>query len=193
MPELTDRVGEVVEAGTTSCIAQCYELYEAPPLGSLVRTGDIYGIVSHAATTGLEPGRHPIARGKDAASEEAVYKDNPQLNKLFRSEFGVLVVGHRSGEKICQYLPPGTARIHGFVYRCPAEEVKTFSRSLNFLNMMINAELPVSAEELIAAALRGMSAVQDDPHQFLIAAGKELAVLLSGQYPRLRAIAGRLS
>ncbi|MDD5127497.1 MAG: hypothetical protein PHR43_05325 [Dehalococcoidales bacterium] len=193
MPELNDRAGEVVEAATASYTAQSYELYEVPPLGSLVRTGDIYGIVSNATTSGLEPGRRPIARGKDAASEEAIYQENPQLHKLFRSEFGVLVVGHRAGEKLCQYLPPGPAKIHGFVYRCTDEEIKSFSRLFNFLNMMINAELEVPAEELIAAALRRMSVVQDDPRKFLIAAGKELAVLLSGQYQRLRAILGRLS
>lgn len=193
MPELTDRVGEVIEAGTASYIAQSYELYEVPPLGSLVRTGDIYGIVSNAATSGLEPGRRPIARGKDAASEEAIYQENPQLDKLFRSEFGVLVVGHRQGDKLYQYLPPGPAKIHGFVYRCASEEIKDFSRFFDFLNMMINAALDVPAEELIPAALRQMSRVQDDPHQFLVTAGKQLAILLSGQYQRLRAILGRLS
>ena len=70
--ELTDRVGEIIEASTTDFVAQCYELYRSPPLGSLVKTGDIYGIVGNAATTSLEPGRRPIARGKDEATEEAV-------------------------------------------------------------------------------------------------------------------------
>lgn len=193
MPELTDRVGEVVEASTTTFTAQCYELYQVPPLGSLVKTGDIYGIVSNATTTSLETGRRPIARGKDEPSEEAIYKANPQLEKLFKSEFGALVVGHRQGDKLCQYLPPAPAKIHGFVYRCHPEEIKDFSQLFDFLDMMINAELPVPAEELIAATLRQMGQAQEDPHKFLVAAGKELAILLSGQYQRLRAILGRLS
>ena len=85
MPEKSNRVGEVIEASTTQFTSQCYELYEMPPLGSLVRTGDIYGVVAHAATKGLEPGRRPIARGRDEESEAAIYQENPQLARLLRS------------------------------------------------------------------------------------------------------------
>jgi len=196
MAELSDRVGEIIEASTASFVAQCYELYQLPPLGSLVKTKggelDIYGIVCHATTGSLEPGRRPIARGKDEESEEAIYQSSPQLSKLLRSEFSALVVGYRKGESICQYLPPGPARIHGFVYRCPPDEVKEFGRSLAFLNILVGAHLPVSADEIVPAALRLMSQMQDDPRAFLVAAGKELTVMLSGQYHQLRAILGRL-
>ena len=190
------RVGEVIAASTTDFTAQCYELYQSPPLGSLVKTGDeqieIYGIVGHATTGSLEPGRRPIARGQDEASEEAVYRASPQLSKLLKSEFSVLVVGHREGDKLYHYLPPRPARIHGFVYQCNLEEVKAFSQSFDFLNMLANPNLPVSGDELIAAALRRMSQAHEDPRAFLVAAGRELAVLLSGQFNQLKAILGRL-
>jgi len=190
------RVGEVIEASTTEFVAQCYELYQLPPLGSLVKTRDksveLYGIIYNATTTSLEPGRRPIARGKDEASEEAIYQSSPQLLKLLRSEFGALVVGHKQGDKLFHYLPPQPARIHSFVYRCEPEEVKEFSQSFDFLNVLINTRLPVSVEELVAASLRQMSQVHEDPHRFLVAAGKELAILLSGEFNRLKAILGRI-
>ena len=196
MPELTDRVGEVIEASTTDFIAQCYELYQLPPLGSLVKAQDenvtLYGVVCHATTGSLEPGRRPIARGKDAASEEEVYRSSPQLSKLLKSEFSVLAVGHRENDKLYHYLPSKPARIHGFVYQCSPEEVREFSQSFDFLNILVNTHLPVSADEIIAAVLRRMSATQEDPHAFLVAAGKELAILLSGQFNQLKAILGRL-
>ena len=196
MPELTDRVGEVIEASTTDFVAQCYELYQLPPLGSLVKVQDepvtLYGVVYHATTGSLEPGRRPIARGKDAASEEEVYRSSPQLSKLLKSEFSVLVVGHRQDDKLYHYLPPKPARIHGFVYLCSPEEVKEFSQSFDFLNLLVNTHLPVSVDEIIAAVLRQMSQAQADRHAFLVAAGKELAVLLSGQFNQLKAILGRL-
>jgi len=192
MPEPSNRIAEVIEASTTQFIAQCYELYEMPPLGSLVKTGDIYGIVCHAATTSLEPGRRPIARGKDEASEEAVYQTSPQLLKLLRSEFVALVVGHKESDKLRYYLPPSPARIHAFAYLCATEEVREFSQSLDFLNILINASLPVPADELIAAALRRMSQAHEDRHSFLVSAGKELATLLSSQYEQLKSILGRL-
>ena len=163
-----------------------------PPFGSLVKTGDIYGIVSNAATTSLEPGRRPIARGKDEASQEAIYQSNPQLLKLLRSEFSALVVGHKSGDKLYHYLPPQPARIHGFVYLCSPDEVKEFGKSFDFLNILINAHLPVSTDELIAACLRQMSQVYEDHQAFLVAAGKELAILLSGELNQLKAILGRI-
>jgi len=196
MTELTDRVGEVIEAGTTDFVAQCYELYQSPPLGSLVKTTDspveLYGIVYNATTASLEPGRRPIARGKDEASEEEIYRSSPQLLKLLRSEFCALVVGHRQGDKLHHYLPPKPARIHSFVYLCSPEEVREFSQSFTFLNILINTHLPVAVEELVAASLRQMSEVYEDPRTFLVAAGKELAILLSGEFNRLKAILGRI-
>ncbi len=190
------RVGEIIEASTADFVAQCYELYQLPPLGSLVKAKDLsaelYGIVYNAATTSLEPGRRPIARGKDEATEEEIYRSNPQLLKLLRSEFSALVVGHRQGDKVYHYLPPQPARIHGFVYSCSAEEVKELSQSFDFLNILINAHLPVSTEELTAACLRQMSQVYEDRRAFLVAASKELAILLSGNFNQLKAILGRI-
>ena len=189
----SNKIAEVIEAGTTQFTAQCYELYELPPLGSLVRTGEIYGIVANATTAGLEPGRKPIARGKDEASEAAIYQSSPQLTKLLRSEFEAVVVGHKDGNKLRQYLPPGPAHIHSFVYLCQPDEVKEFSRSFGFLNILTSAGPSVPADELIAAALRQMSQAHEDSRAFLVAAGKELANLLSGQYDRLKSILGRLT
>jgi hypothetical protein len=196
MPELSNRVGEVIEASTTEFVAECYELYGLPSLGSLVNVGDAdektFGIVYHATTASVEPGRRPIARGKDEASEEGVYQSSPQLEKLLRSEFSALAVGYSNGTTIHQYLPPKPARIHSFVYLCPSEQIKNFSRSFDFLNLLLNTSLPVSAEELVAATLRQMSLAHEDKQAFLKEAGRELAALLSGEFSRLRVILGRI-
>ena len=84
------KIAEIVEASTTEFIAQCYELYCLPPLGSLVKTRDqaveLYGIVYNAGTTSVEPGRRPIARGKDETSEEEIYRSSPQLLKLLKTK-----------------------------------------------------------------------------------------------------------
>ncbi len=190
------RVGEVIEASTTDFVAQCYELYDLPPLGSLVKTRDQvveqFGVVYRATTTSFEPGRRPIARGKDELSEEALYQANPQLLKLLRSEFGVLVVGHREADRLHHFLPPRPARLHGFVYLCSPEEIREFSQSFGFLNILVNTHLAIASGEIIAAALRQMSRVYEDPHRFLVSAGKELAVLLSGDFSQLKTILGNL-
>ena len=190
------RVGEVIEASTSDFVAQCYELYQSPPLGSLVKTSDeaieLYGIVYYAATASIEPGRSPIARGKDETSEAGIYRSSPQLAKLLRTEFSALVVGHRQDDRLLYYLPARPARIHSFVYQCQPEEVKEFSRSFDFLQLLLSAQLPVPVEEIVAACLRQMSQLSEDPHRFLVTAGKDLAVLLGGDFNRLKAILGRI-
>lgn len=195
MPE-KERVGEVIEASTTGFSAQCYQLYKIPPLGSLVKTGnssaELYAIVYNATTTSLEPGRKPIARGQDEKAEEDIYRSSPQLAKLLRSEFGVVVVGYKEGDRLYHHLPPQPARIHSFVYQCTSQEVKDFGKSFDFLNILLNATLPVPTEELVGAALRRMSQAHSDPRAFLVAAGKELAILLSGNLNSLNAILGRI-
>ena len=101
-------------------------------------------------------------------------------------------MGHGQGDKLYHYLPPTPARIHSFVYQCTPEEIKEFGQSFDFLNILINASLPVSTEELIAATLRQMSQAYEDQKTFLVAAGKELAVRLSGDLGQLKAILGRI-
>jgi hypothetical protein len=196
MAERQDRVGEVIEASTTVFTAQCYELYGSPALGSLVKTGDRtieqYAIVFEAVTAGIEPGRRPIARGRDEATEEDIYSSSPQLLKLLRTEFSSLVVGYRQDDRIAHYLPPRPARIHSFVRECGDEEIREFSRSFDFLTILINSGIPVPVEEVVAASLRTMSRVYEEPETFLVAAGKELAMLLGSEYNRLKSILAKL-
>jgi hypothetical protein len=174
------RVGEVIEACSTDFTAQCYELYQSPPLGSLVKTrfevqnaevqnAWLYGIVYQSQTASGDTGRRPIARGKDQQNEEEIYRSSPQLLKLLKSDFSVVVVGYQAGEQIYRYLPPRPARIHGFVNLCSDEEVRQFSSSLDFLNILLKSRLEIPVEELVGAALRRMGQVHGAArHAFLV-------------------------
>jgi hypothetical protein len=190
------KIAEVIEASTAEFVAECYELYGLPPLGALVKTVDgtteVHGIVCNATTSSVESGRRPVARGRNELTEEAIYRANPQLSKLLRSEFSAIVVGHRQGETLHHYLAPAPARIHGFVYLCSAEEVKAFSKAFDFLSVLLNTRQPVPVEEVIGAALRQMSRVYEDPRRFLVSAGKALAVMLGSDFNRLRAVLGMI-
>lgn len=193
---MINKIGEIVESTSTEFTAECYELNTIPSLGSLVKVTEssleIFGIVCQSGTAGIEPGRRPVARGKDEKSEEAVYQSSPQLLKLLRSEFQVLIVGFKTGEKIYQYLPPQPAHIHAFVHVCSPEEIKQFSQSFDFLSILVNNRLQMPVEELVAATLREMSKAQSDPRSFLVTAGKTLTAMLSGDYRRLKTILARL-
>jgi hypothetical protein len=191
---LSDKIGEVVESSTGGFTAQCYELHEPPPFGSLVKITDgdleVYAVVSNATTTSIEPGRRPIARGKSETSEDDVFAANPQLERLLRTDFDTLVVGYKQGEQVYQFLPSKPARIHDFIILCEPAEVAAFNQSLDYLSLLLNAE--AQSGELVAASLRFAAATHGNSRDFLVRAGKELARLLANDTNRLTDILRRM-
>lgn len=189
------RVGEVIEASTTEFTTQCYRLFHAPPLGSLVRCGEdapTYGIVCETTTQSLDPARHTIPRGTNETTESGVYSSNPQLERLLYTRFRSIIVGHRSGSGIRHYLPPNAPRMYAFVRECSTDELSEFSSLHDFLNILLAA--PISTQDdVIASFLRQASAAHPNPDSYLISAGKSLAAALNGHIPRLNAILGRLA
>jgi hypothetical protein len=190
------RVGEVIEANSHSFIAQCYELYASPPLGSLVRTGRpvVYGVVSCISTEPLDSSRPVLARGQEADTEEAIYQNNPQISRLFTSRFETLVVGHHSETEgvSSPHLPPLPPRVHSFVYTCAPQEIVDFTRNLQFLQLLISSGMS-GGDQVIGACLREASAAYPNRREFLLQAGRTLATELAGDLPRLNAILRRMT
>lgn len=192
-----NRIGEVVEASTTEFIVQSYALYEAPSFGALVRTGNpveaIYGVVFRTETLSIDPGRRPIARGRDAATEADLYRDNPQLPKLLRTDFHCVIVGGCRGDQPFQHLPPQPPRVHGFVYPCDAPEIRRFTERLDFFQIIANAGVPAPSGELLAAVAREAAQARDLDETFLLAAGEALVPLFGDDLQLLTAVLRRLS
>ena len=190
------RIGEVVEATSQVFTAQCFELFKAPPLGSLVKTGgelrETLAIVCEIGTKAIDPSRIFTARGRDAASEEEIYRDHPQLNQILRTDFEAVVVGHYDEVALRQYLPPLPAKVHSFVYVCQDDEVHKFVHSLDFLSMVTNGQVP-NQDEVLGAFLRAASRSHEDPEAFLLKSGKALATLLAKDVTRLSNILKRIS
>jgi len=192
----SSRLGEIIDGTSTAFSAQCYQLYEIPELGSLIKTNEgeheLYAVVCQAHTEGLDPTRKPFARGKDSSSEEEIFQSNPQLPKLLRSQFTAIVVGYKKQSHIYQHLPPRPARIHAFVYSCNQQELLEFCKSFEFLSLLMKVDTITPADELIAASIRQMSQAHEDKRTFLVTAGKELAALLGKDYARLKTILERI-
>ena len=188
------RVGEVIEANSAAFIAQCYQLYDAPPMGALVHVGSppTYGVVYQIRTEPLDPSRPVLARGEDAASEEQVYLENPQIPRLLTSRFEALIVGHQSNEIDYPHLPALPPRVHSFVYTCGSELEVRITANLDFLRLLVRAPLPV-ADEAIGACLQVVAPAHTDGPRFLVNAGRVLATELSGDLPRLNAILRRMT
>ncbi len=191
-----ERVGEVVEASTSRFVAQCHELYRAPPLGALVRSGSdgeaVYGVVAEVATRSLDPGRRAMAMGHSAESVEAVYERHPQLNRLMSTELEVMVVAHRSGGRMERFLAPSPPRIHDIVYVCGGAELLEVSETLEFLPSLLGSPVG-SPDDVTAAFLRRVAAEHPDPERLRLEAGRELAAHLTGQLHRLTGILRRVA
>lgn len=190
--ERTARVGEIVEARTAEFLAQAYDLDGAPPFGSLVRVGDgqgdIYGFVCQVSSGSLDAGRRVAARGREEPDEAALFRNNPELSSLLRTEFSAIVAGFRDGGRVVQRLPAQPPRLHGFVHRCDDDELRLFGQRLEFLGTLLGTTARCPIDELVGAALRQAAAVQPDPHAYLVAAGKKLTTLLASDVRRLTTI-----
>lgn len=184
------RIGEVIDASTSEFTAQCYRLYDAPAIGSLVICGEAaptYGIVCEARTQSIDPGRAAMPRGMDAANEADVLSNNPQIERLLYTTLRSIVVGHRDRDAIRRYPPLSAPRMYAFVRVCDAGEVAEFSSSHEFFATLLNA--PMNAQDhVVSSFLRYSSAAHLDPHEYLVSAGKSLASALAGQLPRLSSI-----
>ena len=199
------RVGEVVESASHRFQAQCYQLYQAPPLGSLVSVGSqgeaaggspkVYGVLTGVDTQGLEPGRPVIARGAEAQREEDIYRENPQLEHLLCTRFEAAVVGYESDGFFIHHLPPEPPRIHAFVHSCTPRQVMEFTRTPGFLDLLMasGGGSQAVSDEVVASCLRLASVHHPDPRSFLVGSGKVLALLLASEPPRVNAMLRRLS
>ena len=183
------RIGEVVEATSTSFVAQCYQLYGAPPLGSLVRTGDpaIQGLAYRVVTEPLDASRPVLARGESAVTEAEVFRANPQLERLLTSRFEVLILGHYARGADFPVLPPLPPRVHAFVYACSAEETVRLAETPGLLMTLLSSNVP-AADQVAAACLRGAAVSAPEPERFLLHACREIAGELAGDWPRVNAI-----
>lgn len=185
-----NRIGEVIEASTSEFTAQCYKLYDAPSIGSLVLCGEqtsVYGIVCEATTQSIDPARAAIPRGLNAATEADVLNNNPQIERLLYTSFRAIIVGFQDGNSVRRYPPLSAPRMYSFVRECDTSQLVEFSSSQEFLALLLNA--PMNAQDhVVASFLRHAGAAHSDSRGYLVSAGKSLAAIMQGQLPRLSGI-----
>jgi hypothetical protein len=211
MTQTAQPVGEVVESSTPQFTVACYELYEAPPFGALVKAalpgrlpgppnlgerestggGWVYAVVYDVSTGSEPPGANVTVRGRTDLHDEAIYRAYPDLPEVMRTRFMGLIVGFTDGGVVKQYLPPQPPNLHYSVYVCSADEVCAFTDQLGYLRTILT-DLHVPADELAAASIRQAQACRPLDPAFALRAGRQLALLLKEEYDRLRAILSRI-
>lgn len=186
------RVGEIVEASTSSWRAVASRTFSAPAFGSLVKSSDgsrtTYGVVAHVEHASLDPARKAIPLGR---SWEELEREHPQVIDLLATEFEAICVAFAEGEgDICPYLPPVPPRVHDFVTACEPGEVVQLTEDLGFIRTLAACGLPVAAE-LVAASIRDAASYRQDRRAFLVRAGREVADLYRQDYEQASAIIRR--
>ncbi len=188
-------LGEVVEASTTTFVAQCLEperltFPTLPPLGSWIRSQDeetgnwIYGVVCYAAITPIDTVHRPRALG---LSPQQLREQQPQIFAMLRSDFRAAIVGFVGEGRVYQYLPPRPPQIHQPVYPCLESEVREFCRSFEFLRTLLRVN-GIPSDELVAAVLRQTYRILNRDRRWLVQAGRQLSSLLRDDYEHLSAI-----
>ena len=177
------KIGEIIATETTALVAESYTLNRPPALGSLVRTNDeggreIYAVVCHVSTGGIDPSRRPIRRSTEDTSDAGVYREHPELEHTLRTEFRALLVGWSDGEgRVIQSLPPQPPPLHYTVHECSQEQVQDFTQRSYYLRLLLGGSDPVPPEQLIVANLRETYECRGRDRAWLRAAAKEIARL----------------
>lgn len=192
---MSEPIGEIVETSTTQFLAQACELGRAPAFGSFVTVdcapAAVFGLVYRVRTGGLEPGAQAVMRGRSGVRDAAIYRENPDLEAVLRTDFAALIVGFCKDGEVRQYLPPHPPALHWSVYACAQPDVAAFTNQLDYFRAAL-AVSEVPADELLAANLRQVRKARPFDHDFNLRAGRDLARLLSRDYARLSAILRRI-
>ena len=188
-------VGWVLRSSTIGFAVGCRVLQpNTPRFGDLVKVPlpdetFIFGLIYDVQVQDDPSVRQLILAGE---MEPEVVQDQRE-NRLVPIELSVLVVGYQQDDEIFQGLPPQPPVSLDLLVMCDDADLRAFTRRLDYLRLTLNAA-QIPADELIIANLRRASQSQppETRHQFLLAAGRELARLLSHDLVRLDSILQRI-
>ena len=187
-----DRIGEIVETGTTFFVAESFALHRPPALGQLVYVETdaaprIYGVVCYGSTASPAPGRRAIRRSTEGVYDDAIYREHPQLQHTLRTEFIARLVGYEKEVWIHRYLPPQPPPLHYSILKCATAQVRAFTEQLTYLRLLLEAT-EVPPEQLLAAHIRQVYQARNNDDDWLSFAARQVAGLLKTDYDRLMTV-----
>ncbi len=165
---------------------------EVPLFGALVKARinpncDAFGLVYEVAIEDDQLSRQLVAADKPE------YVADHRFNRQVPIDISVLIVGHRLGERVYQYLPPQPPIALAKIGTCTREEIVQFTEEFTFFRTVLYAK-DGPADELLAAALRTAADARGDAGKrpYLVKAGRELSRLLAFDAVRLEGLLRRI-
>jgi hypothetical protein len=181
-------VGRVLRASTRGFTVGCRVMQpDIPSFGSFVRAEArapeclIFGLITDVA---VEDDLF-VRRFIIADPPEEVVRDQRE-NRQVPIEVSVLAIGYCQGDDVVQRIPPQPPVTMDYLYPCTAEQVVGFTGCLDYFRLVLDAP-GVAADGLLAASLQIAARARppEERETFLVAAGRELARLLSADLLRL--------
>ena len=202
-------IAEVVASSTREVEAEVVRDAPVPEFGTWVEiataTGGaagptLYGLVSHAETGSIEPGRRAVALGM---GPDELRREMPQLLELVRTTVRAQILAWWDGRsrlddgrpRVRQTLPPRPAALHDFVRPCAPGTIALLGEPFDVLRTLArNPDPAVPADDLIAAVLAGLYRAHgraEAGEAALLTAGRALMRLMDDDHERLRSILRR--
>ncbi len=185
-------VGRVLRSSTSMFTIGTRVLpVEVPLFGALVKARinpncDAFGLVYDVVIEDDQLSRQLVAADKPE------YVADHRFNRQVPIDMSVLIVGHRLGEHLYQYLPPQPPIALAKIGTCTGDEIVQFTEDFTFFRTVLNAK-DAPADELLAAALRiAADARSDGKRAYLVKAGRELSRLLAFDAVRLEGLLRRV-
>jgi hypothetical protein len=164
---------------------------EVPLFGAFVKAQinsncDAFGLVYDVLIEDDQLSRQLIAADKPE------YVADHRFNRQVPIDISVLIVGHRLGDRLWQYLPPQPPIALSRIGTCTREEIVQFTVDFTYFRTVLNAK-DAPADELLAASLRlAATARGSQGREFLVKAGRELSRLLAFDAVRLEGLLRRI-
>lgn len=152
----------------------------------------LFGLVFHAETGAIEPGRPLSALG---LTEDELLREQPQIYELLATRFSATLIGWTdAGGRFRASLPPRPPRPHARVSPASSADEKRIGSDLGWLRGLARGERvpPGIADELLVASLRRLWTASGEGEAFALRASRELSRLLAADYERLRTLVERL-
>ena len=146
-------IGEIIEVSSRSAIAQSYELYDCPPIGSVVKCGDdaedIYGVITNIETRSIDPGRRPNPKGPGFSEVNELYKSNPEITHLMKTEFNIVFLGYKHENTTTISIPPTPPRIFSFISTLPEGEMINIFSDEGLVKFIVNSNMELKDDVII--------------------------------------------
>ena len=192
MSDSSISVGRVLRSSTSMFTIGTRVLpVEVPLFGALVKARinpncDAFGLVYDVVIEDDQLARQLVAADKPE------YVADHRFNRQVPIDLSVLIVGHRLGAQLHQYLPPQPPIALEKIGTCTRDELIQFTAEFTFFRTVLNAQ-DAPADELLAAALRiAADARGPAKRDYLVKAGRELSRLLAFDAVRLEGLLRRI-